>query len=236
VSLRQFLGGVYRTYSPAKLQPVFDCMRASRHWRKSQIIFVHNPKVAGVAISKSLYGQTLGHIAASDIQKLKPQLFASSFVIGFCRNPVDRFFSAYRFATQNPDVVARSPGFPVDQTAWSTVAGLLDWLACQDLAKVNYIFRPQTYYLCDANGKVLVDYLGRHESFASDISKIESACDRKLSIEIANASRRDDNVIKPDVEIVRQIQDIYAADFSNFHYDSLSEASEVSRPLAPSEE
>lgn len=85
---------------------------------------------------------------------ISQDLFDQYFKFAFVRNPWDRMVSMYKWHAFHKicsfnQFVTRE--FPRD--LWKKK----HWFVC-----------PQTDYICDANGEVLADYVGRYENLAAD--------------------------------------------------------------------
>lgn len=138
--------------------------------------FAHVPKTGGKSIQCALPGPCfklwgvtsddgghgvyhdvdLAHLNARHARDLM-QLNGcpSPFVFGFVRNPWDRAVSAWRYhRAENPNTAA----FP-------------QWL--REGKTVHQL--PQHVFLCDADGGLLVDFVGRYDRLQEDF---DAVCDR----------------------------------------------------------
>jgi hypothetical protein len=80
------------------------------------------------------------------------------------------------------------------------------------------IFRPQSWYLCDWQGEIKVDFLGKFETINKDFENIAQAIglanfDR---LPVINKSLRKADLVDDDSK--RRIFDIYKHDFEMFGY------------------
>ena len=207
--LRKKLGVIYRNAVPEKIQPRLDCMRAIPSWRKASVIFIHVPKVAGVSISTSLYGKTLGHIMASDIQKYYPGEFSELFKFAFIRDPYERFLSAVKYVDCNYQRLAGSPGLPNEKRLFSCPSLLMnEWLKYQDLEKVNNVFRPQSKYILGSDGEILVDYLGDYSRMEEGMAVVAQRLGHPIKLEKLNSSgplsrKKDEHLIEDVLKVYR---------------------------------
>ena len=182
------------------------------------MLFIHVPKAAGYSISLALYGRALGHFYAKDIQKLRPDLFGSLYTFGVVRHPVDRLYSAYRFARSGGTAVMgmKNPAlYKID--AFSSFEGFVrEWLVEQDLTKIDGVFRPQHLYLCDGD-EVLVDKVFKLEEIGLLEKKLSDVLDRNILLEHHNRSKVEATEIMSDATI-KIIEGLYKKDFEIFDY------------------
>lgn len=212
-SARRKAGKLYRKVVPDSLQPRMDCARARPHWRRTGAIFVHVPKSAGVSISTALYGRTLGHINAEDIARYASSEFEELVTFAFIRDPVSRFLSAIRYVRDNSKAVRGSAGLPDNFDIFDDPLRFVDeWLAQQCLAKVNYVFRPQASFVCNATGRLLPDFVWQVDHIETHISELEHKIGRSLDLPRLNSTSVD--LCAPvDPELVKRIGDIYRQDY-----------------------
>jgi len=124
-------------------------IRAQIYWRRAGVVFIHVPRVAGSSVNHLLYGKTLGHFRASHALKLIKYQDIDLPSFSLVRNPYDRLISAYNFAKLgNTSVMGISnPEFYKTRSFRSFDSFLNEWLSEQNLAVVDEVFRPQTYFL-----------------------------------------------------------------------------------------
>lgn len=183
-------------------------------------IFIHIPKAAGTSVALTLFGQGSRHVPWFEYQKANPRKFKSYFKFTFVRNPWDRLASSYFFL--------RKGGMNADDAAWAE-ANLRDfddfasfvrgWVNERNIQTWVH-FRPQHYFICNPDGKVMMDFVGRMENMESDFSYVAErlGCTRKL-MEVNSGSNRNYNAYYDDEtrEIVRRV---YARDIELFGYGS----------------
>ena len=69
---------------------------------------------------------------------------------------------------------------------------------------------------CDARNNILIDFVGKYENIANDISYIENKINISLSLPHLNKSNL--NSVKMDDKVKSRIFDIYKRDFKIFNY------------------
>ena len=141
---------------------------------KHQCIFVHIPKTAGISVSVSLLNKSIGNMSALYYLALfGKEDFNSYFKFAFVRNPFTRLISAFEF-------LKGGGGGPADEKIAHTIKpykSLEDFVMnylTPATAKANRYFRPQHYFICDSDNRLLTDYLGRFETIEKDYEYIRN--------------------------------------------------------------
>lgn len=89
---------------------------------------------------------------------LKPGEFAEYYKFSFVRNPWDRMLSIYKYLAE-----------PREQNFTEFLQGQFR----NDLWKSKYWFvGPQYEFVCDSDGKPIVDFVGRFESLQADFNQV----------------------------------------------------------------
>lgn len=129
------------------------------------LLFIHIPKSAGTSICEDLYGRQLGHKSCVDYRRINAEQFERVRKFTVMRNPFTRIYSAYRFLCQGG-----MDGFPADQRVGDMVARfqgfddfVLNWLGRNANHRRYVHFIPQSEFITDRAGRVLVDRIGAYE-------------------------------------------------------------------------
>ncbi len=149
-----------------------------------------------------------GHISAA---QLRPHLgdveFDAYFKFSFVRNPFARFVSYAAFMGRKQGEFERAPQ--------QFMKHLLDTVQPYD----HILFRPQYEFVTDADGRLLVDAVGRVETMQESWDAI---CVRigitPAQLAITNQSRHSDYVEYYDAELIERIAGLYHRDFELFGY------------------
>lgn len=158
------------------------------------------------------------HMTANDLRMVMgAEAFGAYYSFGVVRNPYDRLVSLYHdFHDQRGMIRAASFTSFVRH-------GLTRWLD-------DVHFRPQTFFLCDAEGKCIPSQIFRFEDGMGAV--INRVGDRlgltPKPIGHARRSERKDwqsYFNRPDLRAI--IQDVYADDFATFGYSVECEASQT---------
>lgn len=193
---------------PNKLADRLRFERARRAWRAANVVFVHIPKNAGVSISRAIYGRPLGHYSTSDIIRRDPVLLQRVYSFAVLRDPVERALSAYRFARAGSTAemgVADPHRYQIPEFG-DFDSFVRAWLAEQDLAEVDGIFRTQTsYVVCD--GGVAVQDLFCLSDLRPVTSMLRSRVRENLVLEHRNATDKHlgISVAADSVELIRHL-------------------------------
>ena len=117
--------------------------------------------------------RTFGHVSITklvDLKVIKPRYLKNAFKFGFVRNPFDRMVSLFFYLKKEKTVeVPETMCFDefcrkVDRDERPPV-GLYNH---SGLSQCN----PMVDWLLDRDGRMLVDFVGRHETVAEDFLKI----------------------------------------------------------------
>jgi hypothetical protein len=152
--------------------------------RDKKVIFFHIPKVAGYSIEQFLYpseleykvfhedivygihqGQMTQHLDYNGMLKyLSEEYMQSCFKFAFVRNPWDRLHSAFSYL--KPIYTKRFGGFE----------GFIKD-ACLQVDKKTYPptghIKPQSDYLFDKNGKMILNFIGKYESLTESFDVLK---------------------------------------------------------------
>jgi hypothetical protein len=156
--------------------------------RQHRCIFVHIPRTGGTSLEEVIWGwprtpdqlwmgfidefhnkyQTGGlqHLLASQIRlEVGPDIFGSYFKFAFVRNPFDRLVSQYHFMRRRPDL-RQLIGLADDAPFAAYVSRI------QKVAHVQW--EEQNRFVYNDQGDLLVDVIGRFESYEQDAQKVLS--------------------------------------------------------------
>lgn len=193
-------------------------------------IFTHIPKTGGKSV-RSLFGlpeferhwslraariePEFGHRPLADI--MKRTFFASYYKFAFVRNPYDRLVSAF-FYLDNGGCNDGDRAFREDHLA---IYGGSFAAFVEDLPKLMTAthFRPQVHWLCDRNGEVLADVVGRYEQIAEDMTLIARTIGLTCAeLPIINAGSHECYKIYYDDATKRRVGHLYGDDLETFSY------------------
>lgn len=141
--------------------------RRLRQVDRARTLFIHIPKNAGMSIAQALYGEQIRHATIRYYAKAAPRLLWRTTSFAVMRDPVARFASAFNYAQAGGSADNRISAPFIDRyTAFRTIDDALDHLEeAGDLYQIDHIFRPQSWYITDRTGMVIVDRLFLIEEF-----------------------------------------------------------------------
>nr|WP_163503651.1 sulfotransferase family 2 domain-containing protein [Halomonas socia] len=199
-----------------------NLFRRYSHWKRNNCIYIHVPKAAGTSLNKAIYGRTLGHYTATEIQVQFPKLFSKAFVFSFVRNPWDRVLSAYRFAkVGKTDSMGmyRPEQYQIPEFE-SFERFLFEWLAKQNLDKIDFVFQPQSRFVVGKHGGLLTDYMGKVERLEADIKYVESVLGKRINVgrENITSEKIDYRSAYVNDDMVELVRSLYRKDVDKFDY------------------
>ncbi len=203
---------------PYGIRNPLDILRRCHHWKDSGVIFIHVPKAAGVSISRALYGRPLGHFQASDVSRVCPSAFNKLLTFGVVRHPVERLYSAYRFAIAGgtSEMGMKNPQTYKTESFRTFDSFVCEWLSKKDVNDIDGVFRPQYLYLCDGDD-VIVDKTIKLECIEEGVREISEI----LGVDIVLGHYNKTSTTKPFLcssETLSIIAHLYEKDFDIFSY------------------
>lgn len=185
---------------------------------KKKFIFVHIPKAAGTSVRVALGEPKIGrqHLPWWIYQQASPKRFDEYYKFAFVRDPLERALSGYKYLKSGGN---KSGDLIVSQYL-KRYKSFNDFVECELLnGNMIYhpIFRPQSWYLCDWNGDIRVDYIGRFENLENDFNHIMKNMGLKQSgLPNINKSNGSDEVVSNYSKVL--IKKIYKDDYILFDY------------------
>jgi hypothetical protein len=196
--------------------------------RRTGLLFVHVPKCAGSTVEAQL-GVEHGHRSAVYFRAADPRLFAELWKFSIARNPFDRLVSAfhylkgrtrsYRDRAWAEEVLGACPDF-------ATFAVRLAEPAFRESVLAWLHFQPQWYYLCDRDGRLLVDEVARVEAIDEFAARFNAA-GHPVKLDMGQQRRRSARAPWAeyyDPSTAALVAEIYARDFAILGYPTTVEA------------
>ena len=217
----------YKLRHPAEFrelrQKVFPSSKGNfslRPFDQYRCLFIHITKSAGTSVAKSLFGYLPYHYTARQYQVIfGRRAFNSYFKFAFVRNPWDRLFSAYSYL--------RGGGWNDQDRQWyeDNISHLpdfnsfvLDWLDSKRLRSHLHL-SPQSDFICDRKGRLLLDYLGYFETLHGDFVHIAQVLGIEAQLDHVNASKSKDYRTIYLTEAIDKVSNLYSQDIDNFGYN-----------------
>ena len=190
-------------------------------FNKSNTIFIHIPKTAGISLVNGIYGSVSneGHRKVHFYKKIFGKKFKKFFVFSFVRNPYDRLYSAYKFL--------QTGGMNIhDQNAYKQ--HLIGYKNFEDFIFnglnnqiVNEIvhFKHQSEFICNDYGEIIVDFVGKYENLDKDLSQLSKLINKDIILPHLNkgkAKHKCDKIYTNEMKEI--VYKMYRRDFEIFNY------------------
>ena len=182
-----------------------------------RVIFVHIPKSAGVSVTRGLFGvDSVGHRTAVQYRQIYGRReFARRFAFSFVREPIDRLLSAYSYLKAGGRKDLDSWYSEFFESCSSIDEFVHDWLTRPDVQAMAH-FRPQTDFLCDYRGDLIVDFIGRFERLEADYAVVAERLGQSSELPRLNIGRGERAEISPQSR--DKANRFYASDFELLGY------------------
>jgi hypothetical protein len=184
-----------------------------RHFRR--FVFIHINKTAGTSVTHALGIPWARHETAADVRaRLGEAEWERRFKFTFVRNPFDRVVSQFEYRVATNQEGLRDAGLSFDD--W------VEWTYGRrqpPYYEGPLMFMPQTRWICDDEGRSLIDFTGRFESLADDFAQICSRLGRKSSLPHMKRSAREAYPSYYSDRSRELIATWYADDLREFGYD-----------------
>lgn len=197
--------------------------------KRNKCIFIHVPKAAGSSIEESeifedqkqAMGEPVrGHMTALRFRELWPNEFASYFKFTFVRNPYSRLVSAFNYTVRGNNATKKAVqavSAPGSKTHLSFAEFCRTRLSADLIDEVVH-FRHQHRFICDQDRNLLVDFIGRQESFVRDAKEVYA----RLGLPYEHRHSRRIGGKQYSSHYTKQVQDkvfsLYAEDFELLGY------------------
>jgi len=197
-------------------------IRSYEPFDRNQCIFIHIPKNGGMAVNDGLFDGRMigGHSTAAFFKVVFGKQFDEYFKFAIARNPWDRLVSAYEYL--------KGGGMDYRDREWEQKhigqyhdfkSFVNNWLNEKNIYKGMHVM-PQTEFVCDRSGKVIVNYIGRFEHFEDSFADV---CNRlgkpecKLPHTNKSVREKDYRTYYGDEEAMR-VAKVYRKDIETFGY------------------
>lgn len=190
-------------------------------------IFVHVPKVAGVSICRSLFGNLAGGHVTIGLYRIvfSKEDFTSYFKFSFVRNPWDRLLSAYTFLKRG--------GMNEHDRSWAKehLSGYLDfedfvlgWIT-PDNVETSLHFLPQYRFVCAPFTRTLaVDFVGSYENLDRDYAYVRDRLGLSAEVALPHLNETGPPALRRDFRdsytdaMRRRVAEVYREDVELFGY------------------
>ena len=180
---------------------------------RKKILFIPVPKNASQSFYESLFGEKFsgGHFSAQFFKRINPKAFELALKVAVVRNPNDRFSSAVNY-NKHVSNYSYDREFGKKYLNYQSIDELVTVSNTDDtlFKKVtNHThFRPQVGYLCDSNGRVIINLLVSMDALRSGIDEISRYTGQDYKLSHINRSKNNNSY-----RLNGRLRDFYDADF-----------------------
>jgi hypothetical protein len=185
---------------------------------RQRCIFIHIPKTGGTSVARSLFGEASRHLTYVEYQRANPEKFRRFIKFSFVRNPWDRLVSTFFFLKGGglneidrawaQETLARFDGFDDFVRVWLNPMTAASWVH----------FRPQSDFILDSGGNVMVDFVGRYERLSEDYALVASRLGKGPHLPLVNRSAHDQYAAYYTLDTREIVASVYARDVAAFGY------------------
>lgn len=185
------------------VREVLRASKAEQDWEQQVLFGEQSIPIPQIASIKH------GHITARQIKRVLPDVqWREYYKFAFVRNPYDRFVSVCAFLNRE-NVAYRG-----NELAWMKAAMQRQ----QFLERV--LVRPQWQQLCDENGDLAIDEIGRYETLQQSMTTIVQHLGLpEVGLKHRNASQHEGWRNYYDAELKGLVSDFYQRDLEIFDYN-----------------
>jgi len=177
------------------------------------LILIHINKTGGSSIEKA-FDMPLEHKTAQEkIVQLGRAKWDSCFSFAVVRNPWDKVVSHYHYRVQTNQTGLADQH--IDFKQWVKLCYSEQNPAYYDKPKM---FQPQTDWLEDESGKIVVNFICRFENLAEDFATLCSKIDRSVELPHVKTSSRGHYRDYYDQETTAIIERWFKSDITLFGY------------------
>ena len=189
-------------------------------FNNKKIIFIHIPKTAGISLVKSIFGDVTleGHRSVSFYKQVFGSRYSDFFTFTIVRNPWDRLYSAYKFLEKGGMNIHDKNAFETHLSIYRDFEDfVLNGLNEKIIWKITHLI-PQHEFVCDKNGKIIVDHIGRFENLNKSIEKINDILKSDFKLEHHNKTDKKDYKDIYTTKMIEKVHQIYQKDIDIFEY------------------
>jgi chondroitin 4-sulfotransferase 11 len=175
--------------------------------------FIHINKTGGSSIEKALNLPSEHFTALEKVAQYGRAEWDRRFTFTFVRNPWEKVLSHYHFRVMTNQTGLKSKTIP-----------FRDWvLESYGARNPHYydkpkMFMPQTSWLCDQQGSLLVDFVGRFENLAGDFRVVCERLGVRAELPHYKISNRPPYQSAYDAETQGLIAEFFSEDVKAFGY------------------
>ena len=183
----------------------------------TKTIFIHIPKTAGTSLVNAIYNiNPEGHKSVMFFKEIFRNNFNNFFKFCFVRNPYNRLYSSYMFLKKGGVNIHDINAYNKYLSCYKDFEDfVLNGLSEELIGEIIH-FTPQTYFICDNSGSIIVDFIGRFESLEKDVAKLSKILDMEINLPHLNINEKDYYIYTDEMKI--KVNEVYKQDFDLLAY------------------
>lgn len=175
----------------------------------SEWLFIHINKNGGRSIEHALQ-ITKFHSTALEFKKeILPNVWDNMYKFSFVRNPWDRAVSLYKYRMLRGKIDQKTSFKQWAEEMFS------DPSLISKRKRVNV---PQTHWLVDEEGEIIVDFIGRFENFDADFNRLCKIINVKATLPHLNKTQHKHYSYYYDDKTRNIIENYFKEDIDTFNY------------------
>ena len=187
------------------------------HFDIHKCIFIHIPKTGGTSIASALFGSNVGHYKWSLLKNAFDKDYDNYFKFAFVRNPWDRLLSAFNYLQSDRKTKANAEWMKQNRLEGMDFETFVT-TRLEDLMYYPH-FKPQSDFICDYDGKIMVDYLGKFNELDVSFKFIMKKLNIQLDLPHYNKSSSKEHYSKAYNEaMLKVVNRVYRRDIDIFKY------------------
>lgn len=199
--------------SDSLFRPIKNRIQLMRHQWVDKFVFIHINKTGGTSIAKALNIPPKHNTALEKIEEMGRKEWDARFSFAVVRNPWDKVVSHYYYRIQTNQTNLGSK--EIDFKEWVK-------LVFRDKNSLYYdkpkMFMPQTNWVSDTHGELMVDCICRFETLENDFRKVCERLNIQYNLPHLKSSKRGKYCDYYDEESKGIIEEWFSQDIEKFGY------------------
>lgn len=212
---------IYTTVIPASVRSAVERLVEGPYPRifdERRIVFIHIPKTAGKSIASVLHRRGALHLTYVEFARLIGPRIDEYFVFAVVRDPVQRFYSAYRYLRSGGNQSREDRLFARRWLSGRTLEEFVLKELDRPEVRGSLFFRPQVDFLVDEIGRLATSHLLRFENLRTEFAALAPRLGLDETLPWLNASRKQQPVDESEDALVRRIAWSYSRDYQMLGY------------------
>lgn len=182
-------------------------------YKEPEFIFIHINKTGGSSVEKALKLPFEHLTALEKMNEVGAEKWAQKFTFSFVRNPFDKVYSHYRYRVKTNQTKLQQK--PLSFANWVRLSYGEQDPYYYDNPKM---FMPQSQWLSDNDGTILVDKVYRFETLAADFNAFSQAFNLHVTLPHLKASKKVNYATFYDADTRAIVEHRFKQDLLAFDY------------------